>query len=381
MENHRRKEMDLENGLVYLNHASIGPLPKKSLEIFNNLNKTQAKFGEKKIEYDEIRKLWFELRKNIANLLNGSIDGVAITTNTSSGLHIVADGLQHMFESGQNIIIPETEFVTNSFCWQELAKRCKLEFRTLKLSKNKYFLSDWEKIIDDKTAIVALSHVQFSDGFKSNLKEIAKIAHSHGAYVVVDAIQSLGIVPFDVKDNNVDFVASAGYKWLLGPSGTGLFYTKPEHLDKLESILVGWFSTTEYENLMHNEFKPWKDARKYQQTMINPALNAFNESLKIILNWNVGESYSHVIKLLDFLVSEINELDYCNISSSLDANERSGIVKLNIRNSKDLIEHLRKKDIIVSYRDNGVRISPHAYNSIEEIKKLVKELKIWKNNN
>ncbi|MHA2103078.1 MAG: aminotransferase class V-fold PLP-dependent enzyme [Candidatus Hodarchaeales archaeon] len=229
----------------------------------------------------------------------------------------------------------------------------------------------------DKTAIVALSHVQFGNGFRSNLKEIAKIAHSHGAFIIVDAIQSLGVIPFDIKKNDVDFVAAAGYKWLLGPSGTGLFYSKPEHLDVLESILVGWFSTIDYENLMHNEFKPWKDARKFQQTMINPALNAFNESLKVILDWNINESYNHVIKILDFLISEIIDLDYCKITSSLEPRERSGILSITINDAKDFIEYLRNKNIIVSYRDRGVRISPHAYNSKEEIEKLLIEIKNW----
>ena len=211
-ENPRKKQMCLDNGLTYLNHASIGPLPKKSLEIFNELNIVQAKVGEKKIDYDSIRKLWDELRKNVSTLLNGQKEGITITTNTGSGLHIVADGLQHLLKRGQNIIIPETEFVTNSYCWQELAKRHKLEFRTIAFNNNKYSLSDWEKAVDDKTAIIALSHVQFGNGFRSNLKEIAKIGHSHGAFVVVDAIQSLGIVPFDIKDYDIDFVAAAGYK-------------------------------------------------------------------------------------------------------------------------------------------------------------------------
>jgi selenocysteine lyase/cysteine desulfurase len=373
--------MYLESGLIYLNHASIGPLPKKSLEIFNKLNTIQAKTGEKKIDYDSIRFLWEELRNNVSSLLNGQKDGVAITTNTGSGLHIVADGLQHLLKPGQNIIIPETEFITNSFCWQELAKRHKLEFRTLVQKDKGYSLTDWEKIIDDQTVIVALSHVQFGNGFRSNLKEIAKISHSHEAFVVVDAIQSLGIIPFDIRENDVDFVAAAGYKWLLGPSGTGLFYSKPEHLDLLESILVGWFSTVDYEDLMHNEFKPWKDARKYQQTMINPALNAFNESLKIVIDWNINESYNHVIKLLDSLINEISDLNYCKITSSLEPSERSGILNLSINDAKKFIEYLRKKNIIVSYRDNGVRISPHAYNSIDDIERLIKEIKTWKETN
>ena len=372
-----KNQMHIEEGLIYLNNASVGPLPKKSFETINFHNSIHATKGELIIDFEGIRTLWDELRQNVSRLVKGHKDGVTITTNTGSGLHIVADGLQHLFKKGQNIIIPETEFVTNSFCWQEVTKRHGLEFRTVPTTNGKIELSDWEKLVDDKTIIVALSHVQFGNGFRSNLKEIANIAHSHDAFVVVDAIQSLGIVPFDVKNYDIDFVAAAGYKWLLGPYGTGLFYTKPEHIDLLQSILVGWFSTPEYENLTHNEFKPWPDARKFQQTMINPALNAFSESLETILNWDVSESYKHVIKLLDYAIEEINELNYCKINSPLDPAERSGIISVEINDSKHFVEILRKNNIIASIRRNGIRISPHAYNSKQEISKLIDEVKKW----
>ena len=374
-----KNDMMIENGLVYLNHASVGPLPVKSKNIFENGILVQALVGEKKIDYESIETLWNNLRTNVAKLVNGEKEGVTITTNTASGLHIIADGLQSQYKFGkQNIVIPDIEFVTNSFCWQELAKRYALELRTVSSRENRIDLKNYEKIIDDNTILVVLSHVQFSNGFRSNLKEISRIAHEHGSFVSVDAIQSLGIVPFNVKEFDVDFVSAAGYKWLLGPYGTGVFYTKPEHIELLDSILVGWFSTPHYKELAHQEFKPWKDARKFQQTMINPAMDALNASLETVLKWDVKKSYEHVISLLDILIEELSQFVNFSIGSSLQSNERSGIVKINSPNDlQSAVTYLGTKNITVSYRDKGIRVSPHAYNTKEDIMALVNELKAW----
>jgi len=378
----KRDQMALTDGLTYLNHASVGPLPKESLKTINKENLVQAEVGERKIDYEAIDKLWGELRDRIANLLRGKKDGVTITTNTASGLHVVADTIQSNITTKSNFVIPESEFVTNSYCWQQLANRYHIELRTVPLSGKDQIISleNWEKQIDDNTVLVAVSHVQFSTGFRSELQAISSIAHQHDSYMVVDAIQGLGVVPFDVQKSNVDFVAAAGYKWLLSPYGTGLLYCKPEILEDMESILVGWFSTPRYKTLIHNTFQPWKDARKFQQSMINPAYNAFSESLKLILEWEPQQTYNHVIGLLDHFIDEINDMNGFKVSSSLESEHRSGILSVICdKKIETLRDYLEKENITIAIREKGIRVSPHAYNSIEEIDKLLTALKTWYN--
>jgi selenocysteine lyase/cysteine desulfurase len=370
------REMDLEDGLVYLNNASIGPLPRKSLDMLNEKNLEQARIAEKKIDYRSINQLWDSLRTNVSTLLGGKKEGVTITKSTASALHIVADSLHPRIKKGQNIVMPDSEFVTNSYVWQQLAKRYSLEMRYVPTENNRIDISSWEKMVDDNTLLCSLSSVQFSSGFRSDLSAIAGIAHDHGALLSVDAIQQLGAVPFDVRD--VDFVSAAGYKWLLGPQGTGLFYVNPEIIEEIDSILVGWFSSMDYSTLGHTPFIPFNDARKFQLSMIDPTYNAFDESLKTILGWGVSETYSWIIKLQDYLIDELSNLDGYSVLSSLEAGERSGIIILKTDEHEEKVKYLAGKNITVSVRGGGLRVSPHRYNTKEDIDKLVESLKSFK---
>ncbi|MHA2504204.1 MAG: aminotransferase class V-fold PLP-dependent enzyme, partial [Candidatus Kariarchaeaceae archaeon] len=247
--NNLKDEMMVDPEITYVNHASIGPLPRATHDIVTRGFSTQARIGERKIDYGEIDELWESITTNTARMLHGNPSGVAITNNTAMGFHIVADGLFSHFSQGSslkgsNVVIPEIEFVTNSYVWQQLAQRFNIEFRTVPTIDGRLPPEAFEPYIDDRTLLVSLSFVQFSNGFRADLRGISELAHNHGAHVVVDAIQGLGAVPLDVKRTDVDFVAAAGYKWLLGPLGSGIFYGKPELVQDMESLLVGWFSST-----------------------------------------------------------------------------------------------------------------------------------------
>ena len=372
-----QEQMRVNPDFTYLNHASIGPLPKKSYDIIQGGFKLQMEEGERKIDYPAIEDLWGLLRNNGASLVGGDKAGIAITANTASGLHIVAEGLSSKYIQGSNIIIPDNEFVTNSYTWQQIANKYNIELRILPTVNGFVGIDIWEKQIDENTVLVSLSHVQSGNGFLYNLKEITDIAHSKGSLIVVDAIQGLGAVPFDAKKLDIDFIAAAAYKWMLGPLGKGLFYTKPEHIDLLDSILVGWFSTPNFRELYHQPFVPWEDARIYQQSMIDPTLNGFNASLETLLRWGVSETYFHIIHLQDYLINLISEIDGFTISSSLEKNERSGIVKINHKESESIVRYLETLQITVSYRAGGIRISPHRYNTKEDIDNLVEGIKSW----
>ncbi|MHA2249136.1 MAG: aminotransferase class V-fold PLP-dependent enzyme [Candidatus Kariarchaeaceae archaeon] len=369
-------QMNVDADLAYLNHAAIGPTPKKTLEILQEIYSNQSRAGGAATNFEEFIELWDKVRGNIARLVRCDKEGVAITSNTASALHIVADGLHHYYKEGDNIVITDSEFTTNSYVWQKVANRYKMNLHSVPVRDNQLLFEDWENLIDNRTSLVSLSHVQFSNGFRSDLEQISKLAHDHGAYVVSDTIQSLGVVPFDFEKSGVDFIASGGYKWLLGPYSIGFFCTKPEHIDVLDTILVGWFSSKEYLKMSHNMYEPWGDARRFQQSpIIN--MRALNASVETILSWDVSKTFSHVKSLHDHLIKEIADLDF-TVSTCLMSENRSGILKIETTgDAKEIVEFLKENQIIVAYRDRGIRIAPHAYNTKEDIDKLVNGLRLW----
>ncbi|MCH8907356.1 MAG: aminotransferase class V-fold PLP-dependent enzyme [Candidatus Heimdallarchaeota archaeon] len=372
-----REQMGINPDFTYLNHASIGPLPRSSSKIIRNGFKLQMEEGERKIDYPGIEELWELLTTNGAKLVGGDKEGITITPNTAAGLHIVAEGLTSRYSQQSNIVIPDVEFVTNSYTWQQLTKKYHMELRFVNSVDGRIDFNQWENRIDENTVFISLSHIQSGNGFTTDLKQLVNLAHSRGALVVVDAIQGLGAVPFDAKKYDVDFVAAAAYKWMLGPLGKGLFYVKPELVEKLDTVLVGWFSTPNFRELYHQPFVPWPDARIFQQSMIDPTLNGFNESMQTLLNWGVADTYSHIIRLHDYLIELLVGIDGFSIGTSLEPNERSGILIINHVQAELIVRYLETLKITVSFRAGGIRISPHRYNTKEDIDALIDGIKSW----
>ena len=208
-----RDQMDIDANFTYLNNAAVGLLPKSTYGILLNEIEKQHKFGEAGLNFENLLNEWDDIQKNISILIGGQPEGVTLTTNTASGLHIVADGLIQSFRRGQNIVIPDSEFSTNSYLWQQLARRRGMELRTIPYSKGAREIEDWALAVDQQTALVAVSSVQYSDGYKTDLKSLSDLVHDVGGKIVVDAIQQVGNTPIDVTGSNIDFVSSGGYKW------------------------------------------------------------------------------------------------------------------------------------------------------------------------
>lgn len=374
----KRDDMMLPLDVTYLNHAAVGVLPRRSYELLAEMTKGHAERGIAGFDIHHLEDHWNDVRSTVASLVNGEKEGVTLTSNTASGLHIAIDGLYKLYKPFQNIVITELEFTTNSFAWQMLCKRHSIELRVVPFRSNDFLLQDWESLVDDNTIIIAVSHVQFSNGYRSDLRFLADLAHNHGAYLIVDAIQSIGIVPLDVKALDIDFLASGGYKWQLGPMNTGYFYANPEHLNTMESVLVGWFSSSNFMEMTHNPFTPWKDARKFQQSFDFRQL-ALQESIKTLKRWQVSENYNKVIALQDYLISRLNDVEGLSVASSLESSKRSGIIKLNRDRSDamELVEYLAANKVYISARDGGLRVAPHAYNTREDIDKLLETITAW----
>jgi selenocysteine lyase/cysteine desulfurase len=238
-----------------------------------------------------------------------------------------------------------------------------------------------EKSIDDKTVAVAVSHVEYVNGFRHDLRALSEIAHEHGAYLIVDAIQSAGAMQIDVKRDDVDFLSTACYKWLLSPPGAGYLYVKEELIEKFEPPLVGWasvkqdvFDTVDFWDIWSLRLS--ETASRFE--VGSPSSISFvgaREALKILLDFGIENVEKRVLKLTGYLIEAVKNLGL-TLQTPEDQPHRSGIVNFKIKKPQEVVEKLSRNGIIVSARAHGIRVSPHFYNTEEEIDKLIEEISI-----
>jgi selenocysteine lyase/cysteine desulfurase len=244
----------------------------------------------------------------------------------------------------------------------------------------KILLNDVEKAVDDKTVAVAVSHVEYVNCFRHDLRALSEIAHEHGAYLIVDAIQSAGAIQIDVERDDVDFLTTACYKWLLSPPGAAYLYVKEELIEKFEPPFVGWASVKQEVFETINFWDIWSLRLSGTASRFEVGSPSFislvgaREALKMFLDFGIEKIEGRILKLTDHLMESIKNLGL-KLQTPEEKEYRSGIVNFKINKPQEVAERLSQKGIIVSARAHGIRVSPHFSNTEEEIEKLTEEIK------
>ena len=359
---------------TYLNHAAVGPLPQRVLDEVRRINQDKGYSGG--LHWMDWEEEAEKTRKIIARFINAHPEEIAFTQNTSAGLSIIANGLN--WEKTDNIVVNDLEFPSNLFPWQIQAKRHGLVTKTVQQRNEELAMDAFEQEIDSHTKIVAVSHVQFSNGFKVDLQHLSKLAHENGGYVITDAVQSLGQMPIDVKKLDVDFLATSGYKWLLSPIATGFLYIKKELIDEIEPSIVGYRTDENHHEFSYRTITPAKNARRFEHGQINfPGIAGMQAAIELLEGYGILNIERRIRELVDVLIAGISELRGLKVLSSLKQEHRNGLVKVGgLENPEEMVAKLKEDNIVISSRAGGLRISPHFYNTEEEIKKLLDALSL-----
>jgi len=261
-----------------------------------------------------------------------------------------------------------------------LRKKLDVKVHYVKNIDGKILLEDMERAVDDKTVAVAVSHVEYVNGFRHDLQALSEIAHKHGAYLIVDAIQSAGAMQIDVKKDDVDFLATACYKWLLSPPGAGYLYVKKELIEQFEPPFVGWasvkpevFETLDFWDIWSLKLSETASRFEVGSPSFISLIGAA-EALKILLNFGIENIEKRILKITDHLIESVKSLGL-KLQTPEEPQYRSGVVNFKIGKPKEIAESLQRKGIIVSARAHGLRVSPHFYNTEEEIDKFIEEIK------
>ena len=357
----------------YLNHAAVSAPPTPTINAIEKYLADVSLNGS--INFRDWLNTKERTRGLLAGLLGARPEQVAFMRNTSDGLSTVANGLK--WRDGDNLVTFRNEFPSNIYPWLRIRDAYGVEVRMCDERDGRIELDELINLIDDRTRLVAISHVQYASGFRADLARLGHAARAHDALLVVDVIQSLGVLPVDVESELVDVAAGACHKWLLTPEGVGYIYLSDRARARIQPTLVGWISVPNPDD--YNNFEQgWNEGTLPWETGTGPAglIHGLEESLKLLTQVGTKNIQAHLEVLTDHLCDGLRNSNY-QVVSSRRSGEKSQTVCIRAISGlspMDLYSHLLKQNIVTAPRGDRLRISPHLYNTLEEIDQLIEAL-------
>lgn len=368
----RAREFPVTERWAYFDHAAVSPLPRRAGDVLRAWAEDQERFGV--IHWPNWERKLEAARAGVARLIHADVDEIAFINSTTHGIGLVAEGFP--WRAGDGVVTAEEEYPSNLYPWMNLASRG-VTLRTVPSRDGRVWLRDLTAAIDRTTRLVTISHVEFASGFRNNLDDLAEICHARGVALFVDAIQGLGPHVIDVRRTPIDFLAADGHKWLLGPEGAGLLFVRRDWVERLRPIGVGWHSVVGSYNSPVNEFRLKPNAQRWEGGSFNmPGLQAFGASLSLLLELGPEVVSRRILERADAVRALAVEAGW-QVYGSPHPEDRSGIVALE-RPGVDpqaVVRSLRARGVAVAARRGRLRVSPHVYNSDEDLRRLAEGLR------
>jgi selenocysteine lyase/cysteine desulfurase len=369
----RRAEFPWAADTVYLDHASIGPLPERTRQALVQMAERRARPFEIR-HADQFGGL-SRARELAALLINADPGEIALATNTSFGLGLAARALP--FRPGDIVLVSDREFPANVYPWK------RLDDRGVTLELVPTTPEGWpdearllQRLEDPRVRCLAISLTQFASGYTADIGRFSQVTRRRGQFLVVDAIQGLGQLPFDVRATPVDVLSSGGQKWLLSPWGSGFMYVRKDLIATLEPAIVSWMAfegTDDFTTLCHYRDRLHSDARRFELiTLPFQDFVAMNQSLELLLSLGIPAIQRHLSALQQPLL-EWAARRGVRVTSPQGA-RASGILCLAPPRLEAAHRALRDARIFCSLREGAIRISPHCYNTVEEMGRVVEIL-------
>ncbi|HKP46167.1 MAG TPA: aminotransferase class V-fold PLP-dependent enzyme [Pyrinomonadaceae bacterium] len=357
----------------YLNHAAVSAPPLPTIAAIESqladVNQNGSLNFRKWLATKE------RTRHLLAALLGARAEQVAFMRNTSDGLSTIANGLA--WKAADNLVTFRNEFSSNIYPWLRLREALGVEIRIAEERKGRVDTEELISLIDAKTRVVAISYVQYASGFRADLERLGRAARAHDALLVVDVIQGLGALPIDVTAQLIDAAAGAGHKWLLTPEGVGFLYLSDRARERIQPTLVGWVSVPNPDDY-NNWSQGWNRGTLPWETGTAPIslIHGLEQSLTLLTETGIDRIADYLSSLTDHLCERLANKPYDVVSSRRPA-EKSQIVCIQHPaglTPLQLYNHLKDHGVVTAPRGDRLRISPHLYNTIDEIDQLVAEL-------
>jgi selenocysteine lyase/cysteine desulfurase len=369
-----RSEWHEFEGVTYLNLAGQSPVPKVAIKAIQNA------IESKKFPYRVPDVEYFEgpnrVRRAISKLIGAKPEELALTAGASAGTAAVAYGLK--WKPGDEVITASGEFPLQYGTWKPMEEREGITVKVVNASGAFHSAEDFIAAITPRTRLVSVSHVRFDNATMLEAGELAAACHAQGALLLLDVSQSCGAVQMDVTELGADFVVCAGYKWLLGPFGTGFFWCKQEQIARMQSGPFYWMGAagvSNFADLATAPARPAPEARRWDaaETANFYNLAAFEAGIELVLRAGPDKVAEHNHLLIEQLFSRLPR-DRSVAASPLERTRRGPYGCFQARSPEktlQLYEKLRRENVITSLREGKIRVSPYLYNNERDIDRLV----------
>lgn len=391
----RQTEWPVLETMTFLDAACVSFAPQRSVNAVKGFADMTACQKEENssahhIAMDALRHKAYE---EAAKLLNADIDEIALVESTSHGLNIAAQGIE--LEPGDNIITTNLEFIQVALPWCMMRKEKELDIRVCKTEDNRFAAEDFEKLVDDKTKLIVISTLEWCNGWQMDLKEIGNLCEKNNIFLVVDAVQQLGVTRIDTKECHIDILTAGGHKWLNSPYGTGVMYVNKKSMHKIKQSYGGYLNTSVpeggwgayWENPAAPSVNDWtfdETARKYEigGTSNYPGAIALGESLGLVNEIGIENIEERVREISSYAMEEIEKIGGSLITHR-EENRFGGIVIARLYKDMDveraILKKLHAKKIFVALRFTdyigGYRISCQYFNNHKDIDTMIAAMK------
>jgi cysteine desulfurase / selenocysteine lyase len=351
---------------VYLNSAAAGPLMRQASEAAYSFYREMMEGGD--AGWEEWLERRERARESLARFINAEPEEIAFTTNTSSGMNLIADAL----EGRGSVISCNLEFPVSTWPWVHRGHRLEL----IEARGGAIETEDVRRAMTGRTGLISLSHVQFSTGLRVPLEEIGAIKGHHA--FVVNASQSAGAFPLDVKRMRIDALCATGHKWMTAGYGAGFVYLSRELLHETRPRAIGWLSVEDpFQMLYSRNFKvrPQAAARAELGCPHFAGIFALGASADRFMEIGTGKIEARVLELNRLLTGRLEEAGWRVLSPLKTEGARSAQTLVAASDPKGLTEYLFSRDISVTEKPEGIRVSTHLFNDEEDIDRLMTALK------
>ena len=362
---------------IYLNNASTGPLPERTLAALRDFDARRAAPHRLSDEYQFA--ILAKGRELIARLIGADAEEVGLAVNTSYGINVAAFGLP--LGPGDIVLTPDREFPANVYPWMQLARKRGVIYRRLPICDGAVDEDALRRELEDPAVrAVSVSWVGFASGYTVDLEAIGRACRARGAYFIVDAIQGLGPLTLDVRSCHIDILACGAQKWLLSPWGSGFVYVRRELIAEIEPSAVSWMAvkdSDDFRRLVDYDLTWRDDARRFEFiTLPFQDFAGMNASLELIHGIGPGAIAEHVAVLADVIVLWAASQPHVQMITPSVPRHRAGIVALRVPNATQVSAALKAAKVSHSLREGAIRLSPYFYNTRHEVRRALRVIEI-----